>query len=227
MAVTWPTPAAIADPNPGTTIATARAIIRASARNGTDTSMYTELQVDYALAGLLSRFCRKTHYLRSSATASVSTSTGAFTIAAITNWPTLERQNIISVTSSLDGALLPLLDWSDMVQHKLGEGTGYPEVASLFNGTTGYAYPTPTDTCNVFLEFWYHCKRWTLGDAGATIITLPPQVLDEILPVGGPWQLHQHEPEHAAFAEAMRAKYLQIEAEYRNASASASYATTR
>jgi hypothetical protein len=200
-------------PSAGMSLADARTIVRASARNGTDTTAYTDASIDAAMSALMSRFSRTTVYLRTWADLAVT----AGAIALPTN---VGPEQVMNAISSLDGVALSVVSYPDYKATLLATTTSVvdnPTLLAFLDASHGYVYPVPASTTTLALEYWRYAAM--PGSAG----TLPDSVLYEILPVGAPWMLHQNEPENARIAGEMQQRYLMVEQTY---SAATEYAQT-
>ena len=208
MPVELPVPS----PSVGMTLAAARTIVRASARNGTDTTAYGNAAVDQAIATVGQRFCRITRYLSSSSTADASTTTGVVTCP-------VDRAYLVSALLEGHADALDVVPY-EQLWRAIQEQDTSEHLMAFTSTTSATLYPVPTtgEETVTFL-YWQPFTTFTAGTAtpDSVVLNIPEAILAEILPWGPPALLQHHEPEHQYHASPAWDRYLEIERSFAGA----------
>jgi len=199
-------------------LSTARTWVRQYARNAGDSSMYSDADIDRAIATVGNRFVRETRCLKTTDSLALTTSS-----SALPSLPTgFRAERSIRAWVLLAGVAKGTLQFplhSDLVEAQIRRArTGLPMFIAFDSWTTGEVYPTPDQDYTVKLQ-WQQFFTTLAPDGstdGATTLNLPDDWLAEILPYG-PTAVLQHNEKEMKYAAETWQKYLDFELRMKDA----------
>jgi hypothetical protein len=186
------------------TIATARALIQAHARNG-DT--YTATQLDYAIIDIGNDFVNRTRCTRTAASINTVADTSALSFSSVTNfrpdrlikmWYATDFESGIQVVEHLD--VLALHD------HHAAEGV--PTHIGFADFTSGVLYPTPDAIYALAYTWTPPFTVYTPGQATtSTVLNIPDDLIYPVMRFGGVANVQQTMIELQGMVSAERKGY--------------------
>lgn len=199
-------------------ITDARTHVRQFARDGLDSTLYGNADIDRAIQVVGQRFCRETRCLRRADDVTATVSSATLDISAIVT-AGFRPEQLIDVYIAGYGEPLSIIDYTTLNQYQTDQpATTKPEAVAFPTQTTAQVYPTPDIAYALKFRWWERFTSWTAGDAaaGATSLNLPDDYLLEILTYGATATL-QHNEKKNAYAATSMAKFEAFMARLRGA----------
>jgi len=189
------------------TLTEARSWIRQFSRNAGDSSMYSDTDIDRAIAAIGDDFVWTTRCLRSQFTLSTVASTT--TISGASAPAGFLPQRIIRVWIADQGPIVIIDHESLMAKRVKSDIDGAPQfLAYLTTAQTDSpeAYPTPDAVYTVNFLYVPPFTTFTIGTSSPNAVTfnLPDDYLRVIFTYGVPAMLQHNEPEHGFAGESWK-----------------------
>jgi hypothetical protein len=201
------------------TINDAVAFLRAYARNGDDSSMYTAFKCEAALASIGNDFVQRTQCTRT--TGDLALNAGVDTLpslSALTGFQAsyLTRATLIGVTGVGGDPNLAVVDYGTVLNLLTNEARiAQPRLIGFDGPTTGRIYPTTDIAYTLRLAYIPPFTAWTLGSGGTGTLNIPDEHLQQIIRWGATYFLQGNEPENKIAASNNWKNYLDYVARVR------------
>jgi hypothetical protein len=198
-------------PTVGMTLTTARALCRDHLRNGLDETLYSNTRLDRDIITLGLRLARSVRSVKASETIVLTPDDPDFDLASDS---TCTPDALMEAYIVGEPDPLKLVEWTELQRLREDEPlTGVPEYIAFDDANDGELYPTPSSAYSLVLRFSAPFTTFTAGTATPDIVTLslPYDLLAEVLPFGIPGLIHRSEPENQAYASQCWEEYLRLE----------------
>jgi hypothetical protein len=174
------------------TLSDLRNLVRLYARNAQDSIMYTDAQIDVAIASAADDFIRWTQYTKTISSFATAAGTNTFSLAVNgfepsrmidvylsgsnveVNWQapsypmSMYTEGSPSFGNTTQTTYLRVTDYSQAATEAIGQNqTGQPILIAFGTNTTGILYPTPDNTYTVNVRWSEPFTGWTAGTQGA------------------------------------------------------------
>lgn len=187
----------------------ARQIVHYFARNGGDSTMYPDQQVDLAIAGICDDFISRTSCSLILATVAITANSGVVDLSGITDssdQATFRPERLRSAYMTGVREPLRLVAWEKLWHDQNGvEALAQPYELAFADYSTCQIFPVPTVDATLYLRWVEPITNWTPGTESGTDdidFNLPDDFMRRILMWGAPALLQGNEPEHKYTATA-------------------------
>lgn len=194
------------------TLTEARALVRQFSRNGLDSTMFSDADVDRAIMVVGARFCRTTRCIHIVEELTLEQGESEVDVSTLPDnfRPEQVRKAFVEDVEEP----LQLVTWETLYRNLVEDDSeGTPTMLAWEDDETPHVWPVPDeDAETLLLHRWQPFTQFTAGHASPDNVTLdiPDDDLIEILTFGVPATLNHTSPEHG-YASASWARYLDYE----------------